>query len=71
MLGVLTDDAVGNYPGETIYDDMDLEQIEGLADTQLHRDVDLEIVKADKEGKIFKDWPKILYNGVHQLLRIH
>lgn len=54
MLGVLTDDAVGNYSGETIYDDMDPEQIESLPDTQLHRDVDLEIVHADEDGRFFK-----------------
>ena len=50
VLGVLTDKAAGDYTTETIYDDSDPDQIETLADTQLHRNVDLEIVRADKEG---------------------
>ena len=50
FIGVLTDQAAGDYTTETIYDDSDPDQIETLADTQLHRDVDLELVRADKEG---------------------
>jgi hypothetical protein len=38
------------YPGETIYNDDDPDQIETLAPTQSHRHVDLELVQADKEG---------------------
>jgi len=48
--GVLTSNARGMHPTETIYDDMDPDQIETLPDTQPHRDVDLTIVEADKEG---------------------
>ena len=44
------DNARGLYATETIYYDSDVQQIESLPDTQLHRDVDLEIVGADKEG---------------------
>jgi len=50
--GVLSDDARGMYATETIYYDSDVQQIESLPDTQLHRNVDLEIVGADKEGYI-------------------
>ena len=48
--GVLIDNAAGAYAGETIYDDADPDQIETLAPSQPHREVDLAIVKADKEG---------------------
>ncbi|KAH9481425.1 Oxidase ucsJ [Psilocybe cubensis] len=48
--GVLTDSAGGNFAGETVYDDANPDQIETLPDTQLHRNVDLEILRADKEG---------------------
>ncbi|EMD33972.1 hypothetical protein CERSUDRAFT_117492 [Gelatoporia subvermispora B] len=48
--GVLTDDARGMYATDTIYSDMNVEQIESLPPTALHRNVDLEIVSADKQG---------------------
>jgi len=48
--GVLADNAAGMYATETIYNDLDVAQIESLADTQMHRDVDLLIVEADKAG---------------------
>lgn len=51
MLGVLCDDAEGMYAYDTIYNDADVKQIESLAPTQLHRNVDLAIVEADKQGK--------------------
>ncbi|KAF8656882.1 hypothetical protein AX16_002427 [Volvariella volvacea WC 439] len=50
--GELTDSAGGLYPYETVYDDADPDQIETLPPTQLHRNVDLEIVKADQEGYV-------------------
>ncbi|KAG0296104.1 hypothetical protein BGZ98_001106 [Dissophora globulifera] len=49
--GVLTDKAHGNVAGTTIYYDNDVAQLSSLADTQPHRDVDLEIINpllADK-----------------------
>ena len=58
FIGVLTDQAAGDYTTETIYDDSDPDQIETLADTQLHRDVDLELVRADKEGNNNKHTPR-------------
>uniref|UniRef100_A0A8H7Y2Y4 NmrA-like domain-containing protein n=1 Tax=Psilocybe cubensis TaxID=181762 RepID=A0A8H7Y2Y4_PSICU len=51
-IGVLSDSAGGKFTGETIYDDANPDQIESLPDTQLHRNVDLEILRADKEGYI-------------------
>ncbi len=59
IIGVLTDQAAGDYTTETIYDDSDPAQIETLADTQLHRDVDLELVRADKEGNTIKHVQKL------------
>ncbi|KAF8894204.1 hypothetical protein CPB84DRAFT_1848538 [Gymnopilus junonius] len=50
--GVLTDDAAGDRFYDTIYNDLDADQIETLADTAQHRYVDLAIVKADKEGYV-------------------
>jgi hypothetical protein len=44
------DHAAGDYTTDTIYDDANPDQIESLPDTQIHRNVDLELVKADKEG---------------------
>ena len=44
------DNAAGEYTIDTIYDDANPEQMESLPDTQLHRNVDLELLKADKEG---------------------
>jgi len=48
--GTLADESAGYLKDVTIYNDDDPDQIESLADTQQHRLVDLEIVKADKEG---------------------
>ncbi|KAJ6631943.1 hypothetical protein B0H10DRAFT_2314 [Mycena sp. CBHHK59/15] len=42
----------GMFLGEIIHDDSNADQIESLAPTQPHRDVDLEIINADKEGYI-------------------
>jgi len=49
-LGVLTDKATGDIATDVIYDDLNVEQIESLPDSQLHRNVDLELLRADKEG---------------------
>ncbi|KAF8193803.1 hypothetical protein BJ912DRAFT_1057475 [Pholiota molesta] len=48
--GVLTDNADGEYLSDVIYDDANPDQIETLPDTALHRNVDLAIVAADREG---------------------
>jgi len=38
------------YASETIYNDLNLAQLEAIPDTQPHRIVDLAIVDADKAG---------------------
>jgi len=50
--GVLIDNAKGMYTYDTIYNDNNVEQIESLAPMQPHRNVDLEIVKADGDGYV-------------------
>ncbi|KAJ7488072.1 hypothetical protein FB451DRAFT_1529080 [Mycena latifolia] len=50
--GVLTDDAKGMLVYETVYDDTDLAQLETLDPEQPHRNVDLALIEADKEGYI-------------------
>jgi len=50
--GELTDKAAGMYATDTIYSDLDPDQIEALPATALHRDVDLTIVEADKQGYV-------------------
>ncbi|KAJ7452847.1 NAD(P)-binding protein, partial [Mycena latifolia] len=50
--GVLADDARGMHADATVYDDSDADQIETLAPTQIHRNVDLAITQADAEGYI-------------------
>ncbi|KAG6327950.1 hypothetical protein ID866_11139 [Astraeus odoratus] len=61
--GVLIDNALGRYPTDAVYDDLDPDQIESLAPTQLHRNVDLAIVQADKEHyiKSFIILPSTIY----------
>jgi len=61
--GVLTDNAAGDHISDTIYDDANPDQIETLADTQLHRNVDLELINADKEGyvKVYIILPSTIY----------
>lgn len=50
-LGVLIDNARGMHAYDTIWDDMNPDQLETLPDTQLHRNVDLLVLAADKEGR--------------------
>ena len=49
--GIFVDKAVGDFTTEVIYDDTNPDQIEAIAPTQPHRNVDLEILKADSEGE--------------------
>jgi nucleoside-diphosphate-sugar epimerase len=46
----LTDNAKGMYANDTIWDDTNPDQLETLPDTQSHRNVDLLVLAADKQG---------------------
>ncbi|KAF7316484.1 hypothetical protein MIND_00167500 [Mycena indigotica] len=50
--GIILDDAKGLAASEVVYDDTDAAQIASLPETQIHRNVDLEIINADVEGYI-------------------
>ncbi|KAI0671513.1 NAD-P-binding protein [Trametes maxima] len=49
---VLSDNAAGMYNTSTIYHDADNEQMDTIAPTQPHRNVDLTVAAADKEGYV-------------------
>ncbi|KAI6012080.1 hypothetical protein BKA83DRAFT_676974 [Pisolithus microcarpus] len=61
--GVLVDDAKGLHSTDIIYDDLNPDQIETLAITQLHRNVDVAIVDADRENyvKTYVILPSTIY----------
>ncbi|PCH34191.1 NAD(P)-binding protein [Wolfiporia cocos MD-104 SS10] len=48
--GTLAELANGMYATETIYSDLNVEQIKAIPPAALHRNVDLAVVKADEEG---------------------
>ncbi|PIL35390.1 hypothetical protein GSI_02116 [Ganoderma sinense ZZ0214-1] len=47
--GLLTDNARGEYPTETIYSDLNVEQLKAIPPTAFHRNVDLLVINADAE----------------------
>ncbi|KAJ7020344.1 NAD(P)-binding protein [Mycena alexandri] len=50
--GVISDQAKGAFASDLVYDDSDVKQIQSIAPTQMHRDVDLAITEADEEGYV-------------------
>lgn len=52
-LGIITYgfETRGMSATDTIYDDSNAEQMEKISPNAVHRDVDLYVVEADKEGK--------------------
>ncbi|KAF9449168.1 NAD(P)-binding protein [Macrolepiota fuliginosa MF-IS2] len=50
--GVLNDNAAGLKATDVVWDDANPNQIEQLPPTASHRDVDLEVIQADKEGYV-------------------
>jgi hypothetical protein len=48
--GVLTDNAMGMYSASSVTSDLDIRKIEALPITQPHREVDVTIIEADKQG---------------------
>ncbi|KAF9524906.1 hypothetical protein CPB83DRAFT_860441 [Crepidotus variabilis] len=49
---VIMDNAAGDRPSDTIYDDSNVAQIESIPDTAPNRKVELTLVNADKEGYV-------------------
>jgi hypothetical protein len=48
---VLTDDAKGEHDEHITYNDTDVEQIKSIPEEAIHRNVDLTLLAADKEGE--------------------
>ncbi len=70
--GTLTDDARGIYATETVYDDLNVEQIKSIPTEAPHRSVDLLIVEADTQGYIraYIVLPSTIYGlATHSLVR--
>ncbi|KAH9887370.1 NAD-P-binding protein [Cubamyces lactineus] len=53
-VGVLTDEATstGLFATETIYSDLNVEQLKSIPPTAIHREVDLAIMEADEQGHV-------------------
>ncbi|KAF7351967.1 NmrA domain-containing protein [Mycena venus] len=68
--GCLGDRAKGEFSSETIYNDLDIAQIETLPATQAHRNVDLAIVEADTQEytDTYIVLPGIVYGTPHGIL---
>ncbi|KAG6843765.1 hypothetical protein H0H87_000780 [Tephrocybe sp. NHM501043] len=64
--GVLADNALGEYPSDSIYDDANPDQIETLPITQIHRWVDVELDAADAKRyvKTYIILPSTIYGIV-------
>jgi len=62
--GVLNEDVRGKKGSNTVYNDLDPDQINGLADTQIHRDVDLFIINSADANPLLKSvivLPPLIY----------
>jgi len=68
--GCLGDRAKGEFSSQTIYNDMDIAQVETLPATQPHRIVDLAIVDADRQGytDTYIVLPGLVYGEPHGIL---
>ena len=70
--GTLADDARGLYITDTIYDDLNIEQLKSINPQALHRPVDLLITEADAEGYVRAHivLPSLIYGvATHALVR--
>ncbi|KAH9944977.1 NAD(P)-binding protein [Epithele typhae] len=67
---MLIDDARGAYRSETIYDDMNLEQVKSIPPSALHRHVDIPIVDADVAGYVraYIVAPSMIYGAAKNAL---
>ncbi|TCD71996.1 hypothetical protein EIP91_000128 [Steccherinum ochraceum] len=70
--GVLYSMDNGMFPGKVIYDDSDVEQMASIPPTQIHRNVDLEVINADQAGYIkgYIVIPSTIYSrATHKLVQ--
>ncbi|TFK90669.1 NAD-P-binding protein [Polyporus arcularius HHB13444] len=70
--GTLADDARGVYPTDTVYDDLDVEQIKSIRPDAPHRPVDLLIAEADTQGYVraYIVLPSLIYGfATHRLVK--
>ncbi|RPD75004.1 NAD-P-binding protein [Lentinus tigrinus ALCF2SS1-7] len=70
--GTLADDARGLYISDTIYDDLNVEQIKSIRPNAQHRAVDVLIAEADAEGYVrtYIVLPALIYGiATHALVR--
>jgi len=49
-LAIIMDNALGMHGEHTTYSDMDVERLNALPETAVHRNVDIPIIEADKAG---------------------
>ncbi|CAF3872145.1 unnamed protein product [Rotaria sordida] len=62
--GVLIEDVRGKKGSNTVYNDLDPDQIDGLADTQIHRNVDLLVTNSAQANPLLKSviiLPPLIY----------
>ncbi|CAF1033991.1 unnamed protein product [Rotaria sordida] len=62
--GVLTEDVRGKKGSNTVYNDLDPDQVNGLADTQIHRNVDLLVINSAQANPLLKSiiiLPPLIY----------
>ncbi|CAF1173991.1 unnamed protein product [Rotaria sordida] len=62
--GVLIEDVRGKKGSNTVYNDLDPDQIDGLADTQMHRNVDLLVTNSAQANPLLKSviiLPPLIY----------
>ena len=52
IIGVLIDTALGAYTSDVVYDDENVQQLDNIPTTALHRNVDLKVLNADEEGTL-------------------
>ena len=48
--GEIAESAEGKYATETVYSDLNIDQLKAIPPTAFHRDVDLAVIGADEQG---------------------
>ena len=71
--GQITELAYGKYSIDTVYSDLDVDQIKAIPPTAFHRNVDREVIRADEEGAFTPSipLPLCLPDRIIQAMRAH